>query len=59
MTTHSVVREAIHCLDKIVCIARLQRRRDVMASEEADQEYRNPGQGHVGPVSNEDKVGQA
>lgn len=55
-TTHSVVRETVHCLDKIVCIAVLQWRSDGMVSEEADQEYRKLNQGHLGQIQNEEKV---
>jgi hypothetical protein len=59
MTTHSVVRETVNRLDKTICIASLQWRCGVVASEEADQEYRNLNQAHVGPIRNEDNVGRA
>jgi hypothetical protein len=57
-TTHSIVRETVHRFDKIICIASLQRRCDVVASEEADQEYRDLDQAHFGTIGKENKVGR-
>jgi hypothetical protein len=48
--TYCVIRETVNRLDEIVCIACPHGRGDVMASEEAKQEYTNLKKGHCGMI---------